>query len=510
MGPGGDAATGDRDARDRDTRDRLPALAPALRAAARRHGTPLYVTDGAALEAAADAVCAAFPDPWLRSYSLKANDLPALVARLAARGFGANVVSRGEWELARRAGIPNAAITLEGIGKTDADLRAAVRAAAAREPLRWVAVESADEAAALAGAIEAARRRARGSAVGTSGHASGDLPPLRVDALVRLNPSVDPETHAGLATGARGSKFGVHPDEVGAVIEAGGGADGPVRWRGIHLHVGSQLGAIDAWRDAVRRGLALLALLQGGLPDFDTLDVGGGMPVTPWRPGGGGLADPASGVGGTDGSGAAGGATSTAPSPARFAAEIPLLLAAIPADRRPRRLAVEPGRVLVASAGWLVARVLHVRERTLPPDPITSERSGAHALAVLPPGSTTDDRTRRLVVVDAGMTELIRPALYGAEHAVVALTSLGRVPRPDVAARPTRVDGPICESTDTLGEHLLPPLRRGDLMAIADAGAYAASMRSTYNGRPRPAEIIVEADGALTLARRRGTLGSLA
>jgi diaminopimelate decarboxylase len=165
---------------------------------------------------------------------------------------------------------------------------------------------------------------------------------------------------------------------------------------------------------------------------------------------------------------------------------------------------------MIASAGWLVARVLHVRERTLPPDPITSERSGAHALAVLPPGSTTDDRTRRLVVVDAGMTELIRPALYGAEHAVVALTSLGRVPRPDVAARPTRVDGPICESTDTLGEHLLPPLRRGDLVAIADAGAYAASMRSTYNGRPRPAEIIVEADGALTLARRRGTLGSLA
>ena len=139
-----------------------------------------------------------------------------------------------------------------------------------------------------------------------------------------------------------------------------------------------------------------------------------------------------------------------------------------------------------------------------------SEQSGTHALAVLPPGSTTDDRTRRLVVIDAGMTELIRPALYGAEHAVVALTSLGRVPRPDAAARATRVDGPICESTDTLGEHALPPLRRGDLVAIADAGAYAASMRSTYNGRPRPAEVIVEAGGALTLARRRGTLGSLA
>ncbi len=471
----------------RGARDRLAALAPALRAAARRHGTPLYVTDGAALDAAADDVRAAFPDPWLRSYSLKANDLPALVARLATRGFGANVVSRGEWGLARRAGIPNAAITLEGIGKTDADLRAAVRAAAAGEPLRWIAVESADEAAALARAIETARWRARSAPGGVLERGSADLPPLRVDALVRLNPSVEPETQAGLATGSRGSKFGVHPDEVGAVIEAGGGADGPVRWRGIHLHVGSQLGAVDAWRDAVRRGLALLALLQGGMPDFDTLDIGGGMPVKPW-------ASDASDV----------------PDAERFAAEIPHLLAALPPDRRPGRLAVEPGRVMVASAGWLVARVLHVRERTLPPAPAPTEWSGAHALAVLPPGSATDDRTRRLVVIDAGMTELIRPALYGADHAVVALTSLGRVPRPRVVARPTRVDGPICESTDTLGDHLLPPLRRGDLVAIADAGAYAASMRSTYNGRPRPAEVIVETDGTLTLARRRGTLGSLA
>ena len=216
-----------------------------------------------------------------------------------------------------------------------------------------------------------------------------------------------------------------------------------------------------------------------------------------------------------DGVGATGAAPATGPAataldPARFAAEIPLLLESIPSDRRPRRLAVEPGRVMVASAGWLVARVLHVRERTLPPAPAQTEWSGAHALAVLPPGSATDDRTRRLVVIDAGMTELIRPALYGADHAVVALTSLGRVPHPRVVARPARVDGPICESTDTLGEHQLPPLRRGDLVAIADAGAYAASMRSTYNGRPRPAEVIVEADGSLTLARRRGTLGSLA
>jgi diaminopimelate decarboxylase len=315
-------------------------------------------------------------------------------------------------------------------------------------------------------------------------------------------------------------------DEVAAAIEAGGGPDGPLRFRGLHLHVGSQLGAADAWRDAVRRALALLALLRGGLPTFDTLDIGGGFPVAP-------LGVPV-------------------PDPGRFAREMPALLAAIPADRRPDRLAIEPGRVLVARAGWIVARVLHVRERIGPPgEPARLERSGPLGLAVVPREARSDDRAERLVVIDAGMTELVRPALYGAEHGVVALTSRGRAvrsaptgvhrsgsaawgaaeadrrailagresaagrsPRLDEASAATgwplvRVDGPICESTDTFGEHRLPPLQRGDLVAIRDTGAYGAAMRSAYNGRPRPPEVFVETDGTLTRARRRGSLATL-
>ena len=517
-----------------EARDRLGVLAPALREIARRYGTPAYVTDIASVEAAAAAVGSAFPAPWERRYSLKANDLPALVARLAGLGFGANVVSRGEWALATRAGVPNADITLEGIGKTDEDLRAAARAAAAGVPLRWVALESADEAAALARAVRAindrmtatARVAAAGQVAAERGPGVGDAR-LRVDVLLRLNPEVDPETHRGLATGAAVSKFGLTADEMAAALDAGGGPDGPLRFRGLHLHVGSQLGAADAWRDAVRRGLALLALLRGGLPTFDTLDVGGGFPVAP-------LGVPV-------------------PDPGRFARELPALLAAIPADRRPDRLAVEPGRVLVARAGWIVARVLHVRERIGPPgEPARLDRSGPLNLAVVPREARTDDRAERLIVIDAGMTELVRPALYGAEHAVVALTSRGRAvasaleavhsgrsaawgaaaanrdairaarraatghsQRLDEARAATgwplvRVDGPICESTDTFGEHRLPPLRRGDLVAIRDTGAYGAAMRSAYNGRPRPPEVFVEVDGSLTLARRRGGLASLA
>jgi diaminopimelate decarboxylase len=118
-------------------------------------------------------------------------------------------------------------------------------------------------------------------------------------------------------------------------------------------------------------------------------------------------------------------------------------------------------------------------------------------------------------VVDVGMTELIRPALYGARHPIVALTSLGRPVDPAPAttgaaihpdASPARVEGPICESTDHLGEHDLPPLRRGDLVAVRDTGAYAASLGSTYNGRPRPPQLLLHRDGRLEPVRRRGRL----
>jgi diaminopimelate decarboxylase len=205
----------------------------------------------------------------------------------------------------------------------------------------------------------------------------------------------------------------------------------------------------------MRLGLRVLTLQRAGLPAFDTLDIGSGFPV--------GYGD--------DGS---------VPSIARFAAEARAELEGLPEGARPGRLAIEPGRVVVARSGWIVARVLHVRDR----DP-------------------------RLVVVDAGMTELIRPALYGAEHPIEALTSLGRpVGGPLTALTSTRVDGPVCESTDRLGLAPLPALAREDLVAIGVAGAYGSAMRSGYNGRRRPPE--VGWDGRrLVLLRPRGRLAEL-
>ncbi len=301
--------------------DRLPEIADALRAAARRHRTPLYVTDEATIDAAAEELARAFPDPWIRQYSVKANDVAAVVAlvtggaggRRPGTGIGANVVSRGEWAIARTAGVPNARITFEGVGKTNADLAAAVRAARDADPPLWLAIESADEAAAL---IEGSQR---------AGLGSGRRPPL--DVLFRLNPDVAPETQAVLAVGSGGSKFGMTETELSATVERVAAAGPGLRPRGVHLHVGSQLGAVDAWRDAVRRGLAVLGLLRGSLPDFDTLDVGGGFAVPPFD-------DPG-------------------PSPERFARELPALLDAIPADRRPTGWPPSrAGSSSPAPAGW--------------------------------------------------------------------------------------------------------------------------------------------------------------
>jgi diaminopimelate decarboxylase len=412
-----------------ETRDRgVDAL---LEQAAAQFGTPVYVLDAETIASRAAEVEAAFPAPWIHQYSLKANDLPAVVSILAERGWGANVVSSGEWAAAGEADVADIAVTFEGIGKTDIELRQAVQSAARGEPLRWLAVESPAEAHALELAADAARLGERG------------LPPI--DVLLRLNPQVQPETIAGLAVGAGSSKFGMYADEIRALVAQSRGSR--VRIRGIHVHVGSDLRDVGAWVDAGVQAVRLLGELAESVVSADTVDFGGGFPLT----------------------------TQGAPGPAQFHAALDAALAGDglpwPAVR-----AVEPGRYLVGGAGWLVSSVLHSRLR--------------------PP-------VGQQVVLDAGMTELIRPALYGSRHAVRALT--GSAGRGDILD--TAVEGPVCESTDSFGTHALPPLRRGDLVGIEGAGAYAASFTSRYNGRPPPPEVLVWPDGTLQLCGRAAVPG---
>jgi diaminopimelate decarboxylase len=405
-----------------------PLLRERLAEAAARFGTPAYVVDVAAVEEAAAAVEEAFPSPWVRQYSLKANDLPAVTALLAARGWGANVVSSGEWASARTAGVPTSRTTLEGVGKSDEDLLAAVDHAVAGTPLRWVAVESADELARL-GELHGLRRDEVGGR------------DVDLSVLLRLNPGVQPETAPGLAVGLAGSKFGLSAEDLLALASSPVWRSG-LRLAGVHVHMGSHLRDVSEWALAGCRAVELLERVRtayrgGGVPD--TVDFGGGFP-----------------------------AHGAHPAPADFAAALSHELARTGLELPPTA-AIEPGRVVVGRAGWLVAGVLHTRVRG----------------------------EARQVILDAGMTELIRPALYGSRHAVTAL-----VDQADGVLDEVVVEGAVCESTDTFGVHPLPPLRRGDLVVLHEAGAYGASFSSRYNGRPPAPEVLLGPDGSLSLGER--------
>ena len=419
-----------------------PRAAAAAERAARSTPTPFYLTSETEIAAAAAHLEEAFPDPWVRSYSLKADPLPAIVSLLKERGWGANCVSLGEINAARSAGVPNSQITLEGIGKGPEEFDAAIAAAAGGAPFRWVAIESADEARVLAAAVAA--RDAPGKAA------------IRI--LIRLNPAIDPGTHSGLAVGRGSSKFGMDRTELLAAARTIAEAGAPLQLIGIHLHAGSQLRNLHEWHTAVKRSLAAYAELVESRLIADqvhrasgTLCVGGGEPIS-LEPG-----------------------RERLPTAADFCSAANAAWSGTSGVTPPIR-AIEPGRALVTEATLLISRVLHVRER----------RETVPAPLGLP--GEADTECARQVILDAGMGELIRPALYGARHPVHAVAP--RTTLNILAA----IHGPICESTDALGAHNVPAdTARGDLFLIKGAGAYADAMWSSYNGRPRPARLMLGA-----------------
>lgn len=261
---------------------------------------------------------------------------------------------------------------------------------------------------------------------------------------VRINPDIDAQTHAHISTGLKTNKFGVPLAEAPVLYRRIAECAG-VRAVGVHMHIGSQILSLDPIRTAVRTLVQLASdFRRQGLP-IEHIDIGGGLGIS------------------YDGG--------TAPTPAEYAAAV------LPVVRDSGfTLVLEPGRVIVGAAGALLARVVDTKR--------------------YPEGPS-------FVVLDTGMTELMRPALYGAFHRIVA------VGPPRGAEAPVDVVGPICESSDIFGrDRALPPLAVGDLVAILDAGAYGSVMASTYNRRLLPAEVLVDT-GAWRTIRRRQTLDEL-
>ena len=261
---------------------------------------------------------------------------------------------------------------------------------------------------------------------------------------IRVNPDVATETHPYTRTGEKTAKFGVPYDEVVAVAQRIA-AEPLLNLRGLAMHLGSQITDVEPYHHGTVKLLELVtALRASGIATIEALDVGGGLGVRYHN--------------------------EKAPSPKAFADAV------APAVKQAGlALMCEPGRYLVANAGVLLTRVLY------------RKHSGG----------------KEFVVVDAGMTDFVRPSHYNAHHDIVPLRN-GNRPEETV-----NIVGPICESGDFLAlDRKLPAVAAGEYLAVLGAGAYGFVMSSTYNQRPRPPEVLVEGD-RYYVARQRETLEDL-
>ncbi len=261
---------------------------------------------------------------------------------------------------------------------------------------------------------------------------------------LRVNPDIDALSHPHISTGRRLNKFGVPIGDARALYRD----IARRRWLepvGVHVHIGSQITDLGPLRRAAEALVRFVLELHEDGIHLEHLDLGGGLGIS------------------YDGE--------AVPRPSDYAAAVIPLVKDLGLQ-----LVLEPGRALVGHAGTLLSRVVDIK-------------------------GGEDGPT--FAVLDAGMTELLRPALYGAYHRIVAVR-----PRPG-ASRRYELVGPLCESSDTVGkDREMPPLEAGDLVAIMDVGAYGSSMSSTYNRRPLACEVMV--DGARwRVVRRRQTIDDM-
>jgi diaminopimelate decarboxylase len=389
---------------------------------AARVGTPFYCYSTATLTRHYKVFTGALPKDSLVAFSVKANGNLAVLKTLAKLGAGADVVSGGELAKALAAGIPPDKIVFSGVGKTAAEMQAALAAG-----IYQFNVESEPELAALDAIALGMGRRA----------------PI----TLRINPDVDAKTHAKITTGTAESKFGIpfaHAREAYAHAASLKG----IEIVGVDVHIGSQITELEPFEAAFRKVGTLVKELRAAGHAIARLDLGGGLGV-PYENN-----------------------NEPPPDPAAYGAMVSRVTAGIDC-----RLLFEPGRLIAANAGVLVAQVIYVKRG--------------------------DAKT--FLIIDAGMNDLIRPALYDSHHQIVAVAE----PEPGSPRPLYDVVGPVCETSDLFAAgRALPELKSGDLVAILSAGAYGAVMASSYNARPPAPEVLVNG-GEWSIVRPRLTYDQL-
>ena len=255
---------------------------------------------------------------------------------------------------------------------------------------------------------------------------------------LRVNPNIDPQTHPYISTGMKKSKFGIGAEQV--LDEFDQAAALPhIKVVGVHAHIGSQLTKVSPFVDSLTKVLGLIQTLKGkGIP-IQYLNIGGGLGIT--------YSD------------------ETPPLPQDLADAITPILKETECE-----IVMEPGRVIAGNAGILLTRVIYIK----------------------------DNGTKKFAIVDAAMNDLIRPSLYEAHHDILPVNQVPNAPE-DVFD----VVGPICESGDFLAQNrTMPTVKEGDLLAVMSAGAYAFTMASNYNSRPKVPEILVKGGESFVIRKR--------
>jgi len=330
-------------------------------------------------------------------YAVKANHNHRLLKIISSYGFGADCVSGNEVTAAINAGFSPSDVVFAGVGKTDKDIVAAIKAG-----IYCFNCESIPE-------IEVINQLA-----------SQQNKVAQI--ALRINPYIDAHTHKYITTGIEESKFGINTWEIEEVVKIISGQKN-IRLLGMHFHIGSQITSLPVFKSLCLKINELQQWFVIHNIDLEIINVGGGLGIDYENP----------------------------DNNPRFQEYFSLLNEFI--NVLPNQiLHMEPGRSIIGQCGSLISRVLFIKN-----------------------GSNT-----QFAIIDAGMTDLIRPALYQAHHKIENLSSQGKIIRYDVV-------GPICESSDTFAKFIeLPETKRGDIISIRSAGAYGEAMASRYNLRDLP------------------------
>ena len=382
--------------------------------------TPYYIYDERVIEKKAEVLQESFSDFAKIFFAIKANSSLSLLNIMNENNIGAEVVSPGEIFAALKAGIPSEKILYDSLARKEDEIAFAID-----KGINFFNFESLDQAALL-----------DDCAKGSTG---------KINAFVRINPGIFPKTHSHLSTGSSWSKFGISVRDIDKVYDVAKQFKN-IELTGVHYHIGSQLLAPEPYFEALEKMKYAIEFFNNKGLKIKYINLGGGFGI-PYKEGEKGF-EP--------------GVLS------RTYREI--------SNKYDVEVFLELGRFLVGEAGFIVTRIIDVKEREGVP----------------------------LYVVDSGMNDNPRPAIYDAYHHIEPLfEKTGNRLK-------SRVVGPICENSDEFGTYKLPSLDIGDLLIIYSCGAYTRTMASNYNGRLFPAEYLYDGEEIKQIRERQKLEGLIA